>query len=314
MKKEQQNDWKVEVLKHIFLALVKNESINKSLIFKGAMILNKYIKTPRMSLDIDSNLDAEFVSQYKGKIRQENFLNENLLAALTRYFEGQDPVKYKVDRLLVERRPKSDHPFGWDAFEIAITLIDHGKIGIRGLPKLTIDIAAPETLSANSVVDFDWDGIGIKAYSLERIAGEKARAYLSSLPTYRNKIKKGARAVRVKDLYDLVKIIQDNPIHNKVFWGKAGSEFRLACESRYVDCEGLVSFKENWDITREFFVNEPIIPKDVNIEDVEKTLTDITSYWKELKIIPAVFPLPEQNNNIQPIKNPHQERISKTSS
>lgn len=292
MNKEQQNNWKFEVLNHIYLAVVKNKNIRNSLVFKGAIILKKYLNTPRMSLDIDSNLDAKFISQYPAKSRQKKFLKENFLEALTRHFEGQDPVRYWVNDLHVEHKPKSDHPFGWDAFLVSISLKDYKKMGVRGLPRLTIDIAAPETLSANSVVDLDWEGTRIKAYSLERIAGEKARAFLSSLPTYRKKIEKKTKAARVKDLYDLVKMIQAKPIKNRVFWEKAGNEFLLACESRYVDCEGLESFKENWDVNSKLFVKDPIIPDDVRIEDVEKTLTSITSYWKELKIIPSSFLLP----------------------
>lgn len=293
MDKEQQKNWKFEVLYHIFRALGGNDRIRENLIFKGAMVLNQHLKTPRMSLDIDSNLDAEFVSLHPDRIVQKSFLEDNLLEALTRYFEDQDPVRYAVSRIHVEPNPVKSHPLGWNGFLINISLIDYEKLGIRGLPTLTVDIAAPETLSGDSVVSLDLDGVNVRAYSLERIAGEKARAFLSSLPAHIDKVKKRAEGTRVRDLYDLTRIIQARPIKNRTFWKKAGEEFSVACESRYVDCEGLQTFMENWDVTSRLFSDDPIIPDDISITEVENTLIAITDYWESLKLFPLKFSLPE---------------------
>ncbi|NOY86324.1 MAG: nucleotidyl transferase AbiEii/AbiGii toxin family protein [Deltaproteobacteria bacterium] len=292
MDREQRSNWIFEVLSHILKALGGNSRIRESLIFKGAMVLNQHLGTPRMSLDIDSNLDAEFTRQHPDKIVQKTFLEESISEALTRYFEDQDPVRFKVSHIRVEPNPIKGHPLGWDAFLIRISLIDYEKLGVRDLPGLRVDVAAPETLSDDSVVVLPLGDVTVKAYSLERIAGEKARAFLSSLPAYREKLDKRPKAIRVKDLYDLTRIIQARPINDKIFWKKAGEEFFLASESRYVDCEGLKTFRENWEVTSRLFSEDPIIPTDISIADVENTLVAITDYWESINLLPFSFPLP----------------------
>jgi hypothetical protein len=137
------------------------------------------------------------------------------------------------------------------------------------------------------------ENVQIRAYSLVRIAGEKARAFLSTLPTYRAKVKKPGEAVRVKDLYDLTKILQFKPLSIEPFWTTAGSEFRLACESRFVDCIGPSSYLEGWPETREFYQKNPTIPDDLTFEDVERSVASIFSYWQEIRVIPFSFPLPD---------------------
>ena len=61
MNTNQIDNWKKNALLHILSALAKSEEIRKVLIFKGALILNHRLGTERMSLDIDSNLDLDFI-------------------------------------------------------------------------------------------------------------------------------------------------------------------------------------------------------------------------------------------------------------
>lgn len=74
------------------------------------------------------------------------------------------------------------------------------------------------------------------AYTLVRIAGEKLRAFLSSLPAYRAKVKKPGEAVRAKDLYDISRIRRVHGLEQIEFWRRAGEEFHVACRYRYIDC------------------------------------------------------------------------------
>jgi len=245
-----------------------------------------------MSLDIDANLDAVYASLQPERERQKAFLEENVGKATSRYFESQDPVRYELSRLRIDLKPKDHHPLGWNAFLITVSLIDHKRVGVRGLPSITIDVAAPELLSDLSIAELALEGATIRAYSLERIAGEKASAFLSTLTTYRAKMNKPGEAVRVKDLYDLTRIIRAKPISETQFWTVAGREFRLACESRYVDCSGLDSFKEGWTETRALFEASGIIPKDCTFEDAEATILSIVEFWRKDNLIPFSFPLP----------------------
>jgi hypothetical protein len=293
MNKNQRDNWKFEVLAEILIALAKNPEIRENLIFKGALILNRHLNTQRKSLDIDSNLDSDFALQHPGREVQKEFLEKHVKQAITRYFEGQNPVRYGLNSVRIELSPKKSHPRRWNAFEISISLTDGAHEGVRGLPTLTMDVAAPETLSKNSISEMEIDDVKIRVYSLERIAGEKARAFLSTLPTYRSKVKKPGEAVRVKDLYDLTKILQSKPLSTELFWTIAGKEFRLACEARFVDCTGPGSLLEGWAETRELYLKDPTIPKDFAFDEVERSVVSIFGYWREIGIIPFSFPLPD---------------------
>jgi hypothetical protein len=284
--------WQFEATNQVLLALARSRELRDILVFKGALVLNRRLGTPRVSLDIDANLDAGYANLHPDRAGQKIFLEEQVGRAVSRHFESQDPVRYGLERLRIDLNPKEHHPRGWNAFLITVSLIDHKHVGVRGLPSVTIDVAAPEWLSGRSIADLDIDGVTIRAYSLERIAGEKARAFLSSLPTYQAKVKRQREAVRVKDLYDLVRIIRVKPILETQFWTIAGEEFRLACESRYLDCSGLDSFKEGWAETRIQFERSSVIPKDCPFEEVEATIIATTEFWRGGGLLPFAFPLP----------------------
>ncbi len=294
MNEGQINAWKKGALAHLLMALAQNKNIRDVLIFKGALILNMRLGSERMSLDIDSNLDQAFTLQVPDRADQQRFLEENMPVAVTRYFERQDPVRYVLNRCQVIMKPKDDHPRGWNAFEIRITLIDNLNAGVRGLPVLTIDVAAPEALSDKSYSNLSWRKDSIKAYTLERIAGEKARAFLSSLPAYRKKANRNTETVRAKDLYDIARIHRIHGADSTTFWETAGKEFYMACESRFVDCEGVETFKEDWETTKSTYEADAIIPNNVSINEAEKTLEKVVSFWSEIGIIPFSFPLPEK--------------------
>ncbi len=291
MNPSQQEDWKFEVIPQILLALAKNERLKDALIYKGALILNEYLPTKRKSLDIDSNLADEFLSLYPTREMRESFIKEQFKRAISRHFEAQNPVRYELASLKIDPSPKKYHPLTWDGFQITLSLKDHEKEGIRGLPKLTIDLAAPETFSEQSVAEMNYNGVVIRAYSLERITGEKARAYLSTLRTYCAKMRRTREAVRVKDLYDLTQIHRKNPISYTAFWNSAGREFRLACESRFVDCSGSDSFMEGWEETRAAYEKSLVIPRDISFDEVNSSIRAISSYWQQIGLIPFAFPL-----------------------
>jgi hypothetical protein len=286
------NLWKYEALSQVLSALSENAEIRDVLIFKGALILNRRLGTDRLSLDIDSNLDTDFSLQVPDRSDQKSFLETHIPLAVSRYFEKQSPVRFEVSRVKVDLKPRVEHPKGWNAFQVKITLIDHQLAGVRGLPALTIDVAAPETLTEDSIDEIQWNGSTIRAYTLERIAGEKARAFLSTLPSYREKMKKPGEAIRVKDLYDLTRILENKPITDETFWATAGKEFQLACESRYIDCRGGISFKESWSETKAAFENESIIPRGIDFKTAEEALDSIVSLWAQQGVIPFEFALP----------------------
>jgi hypothetical protein len=295
MRPEQFDDWKNAALNELFRAIAASPRLREILIFKGARILNQRLNFERMSLDLDTNLSAEFSLEVSGLEDQAAFLREELTRAFEDHFRNRRIVRYTLES--VRLTPKK-HPLGWHAHSVKVKLRDAQLAGILGLPALDIDISAPEKLSGHALGELPVDGHYVRAYTMERIAGEKLRAFLSTLPAYRAKVKKPGEAVRVKDLYDLVRIYRVRPLRNTEFWDKAGVDFRLACESRFIDCQGLSTFQENWPATRQAFVTDPTLRQElpvhqVSFDDVTRMLAEVVGYFERTGLLPFAFPFPE---------------------
>ena len=254
MNKQQQNNWSDGVLREVLRGIVGDRTLQDVLIFKGARILNLHLQTQRQSLDIDANITLEFQQQKPDQKEQVEWFRGHLERALKNHFEAQERVRYTLKAVKVTPNPdKKQHPQGWNGLRVELDVIDAQSQGVRGLPKLEMDIASPEKLGPGAVVRLSLDESEIQAYALHRIAGEKLRAFLTTLPRYRSKLHSRDRVVRAKDLHDIARILACHPVSDHNFWKSAGQEFRLACESRFVDCDGAVTFKEQWDSTRQAY-------------------------------------------------------------
>jgi hypothetical protein len=291
MDQARQTAWKDELLGEILRAVSMHAPLKPVLIFKGARILNLHLGNHRQSLDIDANLHFEFQRDVPDPQEQTAWFEKQLTMALRNYFEDQDPVRYELDSVKVVRNPPTTpHPMGWDGLVAKIKVTDQKLRGVRGLPTMDLEIAAPETLGADAVCELPMDGLTIQAYALHRIAGEKMRAFLTSLPAYRNKISSSHRDVRAKDLHDLARILEAKPIEDKEFWKCAAHEFRLACESRYVDCEKPETFHQHWSRTRAVYESDPQLAA-VSWQDADDALSSILALFERLQVFPLSFPL-----------------------
>lgn len=293
MNQNDRDHWKSQVLDEIFIAMAASNQLDEILVFKGARVLNVRLGGGRQSLDLDSNLVTPFIQQYPNREAQREFLEREIARAVRRHFEQQDVVKFELTSIEVHTYPPKSHPMGWDAFKVKLKVNDLSKY-VSGLPAIEIDIAAPEELKPTSVSTIEVGGHQVQAYTLERIAGEKLRAFLSSLPAYRAKVKKPGDAVRSKDLYDIGRIYRVHGLEPSHFWQLAGEEFRIACRSRYIDCLGLPTFQEQWEVTRKTYT-EATIPKDIAFEEAEATLIAIVKFFEINEIVPFTFPLPQSS-------------------
>ena len=179
------------------------EPLNEVIIFKGARILNLRLGfTSRQSLDIDSSLDINCALKREPDAKIQEYIRKETELALKKFFGKQAPVRYVLTNLKVEKNPRTgERPFNWSGFKISINIKDNTKPDVKGLPKMEIDIGSSEELSGNAVSELILPGgYAVRAYTLERIACEKLRAFLSSLPTYIRKIGKRLDTVRVKDI------------------------------------------------------------------------------------------------------------------
>jgi len=286
--------WKSKALDEIFTALAADNEIETCLVFKGARVLNARLGGGRQSLDLDSNLMQDFVDRHPDREEQKSYLERQMKRAITHHFEGQDPVRFQLRGLTIKTYPPKTHPMGWDAFKVKLNVEDSTKSGVKGLPGIEIDVAAPEELLATSISTVTVGKYQARAYTLERIAGEKMRAFLSTLRTYKLKVKKPGESVRAKDLYDLARIHGAHPVEKGDFWITAGQEFRVACRARYIDCLGIHTFTEQWEVTAETYSKDPTIPADISIIEATSALESIVSFMQSKGIIPFEHPIPSQ--------------------
>lgn len=279
--------WQDGVLEEIFAGIAANDALTDILIFKGARILARQLPgVARQSLDIDANCTKEFLATYPDRQVQAGVLQEHLLQALHQQFERGVPVRFRVEDIRVSPKPRKDHPQGWNAFEVRIRVSDMSRSSQLGVPSLQIDIAYPEELTPESTTTIEIDGHEIRAYTLCRIAGEKVRAFLSSLPDYQAKIGRAGGIVRAKDIYDLARILKHCPLTVSKFWRESAIECQSACASRYVDCHGWTSFSQFEDAVRNIYEMEPTIPRDVSFDEAWQALREIIGRFVELGAFP----------------------------
>lgn len=298
MNKQQQERWKSQKLELILKAFAAHAKLKDALVFKGARILSRRLgEDSRQSLDIDSNLDLSFVNNKPSNEERRVFLEEQSKLALKRFFTKQDPVVHEVESVTVEMNPPDGiHPYDWTGYKICIRIRDNERPGVKGLPTIKVDVASYEMLGDDAVSDLTLgDGLDVKAYTVERIAGEKMRAFLSSLPSYIRKIHRRPDAVRVKDLYDLARIQRIYPIRQHTFWEKAAREFKMACESRFIDCAGISTFSENLETTRQSYEADSTIPSDIVFDEAWAAVQKAVEAFELDEIIPFTFPLPGQD-------------------
>lgn len=291
----QQNAWRREALDMVFRALASSQSLKDQLIFKGARVLSLHLgNNHRASYDLDANLLTAFVVRHQDRQEQSICLKEMISEAIKSYTQSQAIVRYELNSVAVKLSPKDSHQLGWNAFQIKIRLVDLKNVGVRALPTVDFDIAAPEELGPNSKTLLTIGEGVVFAYTLERIAGEKMRAFLSTLKAYRKKVSKRGDDIRAKDVYDIACILREKPLSDFHFWHAAGDEFRLACESRYVDCSGIATFEQDLELTRTSYGSDAFIPKDIEFDAAWRYIQNIVTHWESLGIIPFNFPLPAE--------------------
>jgi hypothetical protein len=285
----QHQQWVNEVLREVLTALMHAKELRDVLIFKGARILNLHLQDDRESMDIDASAAPEWAAIHPNLEDQAKVLKTRIESAVRRYFEGRSPVRFTLEDVKIARKPQKGHPRGWDAFFAKLTVRDNSLSNVRGLPPAEIDIAAPELLGPEAVEMSEFLGDFARVYSLHRIAGEKLRAYLTSLPEYRRKMGGGEREFRMKDLYDIGRILKARPTTDLEFWLKAAGEFRLACQSRYVDCQGPETFKQDWELAQARYEADMSLRR-LTFSEVAESLERVLNLFVNLGAFPLRYP------------------------
>lgn len=71
------------------------------------------------------------------------------------------------------------------------------------------------------------------------------------------------------------------------------SEFRIACETRFVDCEGWNSFQRHEGDLRNLYCADPTLPDDIPFDSAWDVLKRVGEAFAAGGVFPLVFPLPK---------------------
>lgn len=287
MQPSDQERWKQEVVELVFCALARRPALIDHLVFKGGQVLNLRLPiSRRVSVDLDATARTSFSGVGRDDDERAAFLDANVHAALTSFFDAHPVVRFSVTEVTTRRKPRDPPPRGWDAFEVRIRLRDALRPGVHALPTITIDVSAPESLLPGSVEPLRVRDAVVSAYSLGRLAAEKLRGILQSLRAYRMKTHRRPGAVRVRDIYDVAAILAERPIDDGSFWTTVASEFTEACRSRSVDCLGLASFEENLASTKNAYENDATIPGDIDFDSAWEGIRSVVRFLERLGVVP----------------------------
>jgi hypothetical protein len=295
MDPQAQGAWKQEALETVFAALAHNRSLASRLIFKGARVLNRRLNdASRQSLDLDAGLRAEFLAQYPDADERVLVLRQEIEQSVSSLLAAKDLTPYTLESVTVEQKPaQGNHPFGWNGMLARIRLHDARLPQAVGLPTIELDFSAPESFGPNGIAPLKIDGADVDAESLGRMAAEKLRAFLQSLPAWRAKTGSQIRAVRVRDIFDLRRVVVAKPLTDSDFWSDVGAEFRVACQSRSVDCAGMTTFAEQIDVTRATFEGDATVPKKWSFDELWQNLASIVEQLERTGVVPFSFPSPK---------------------
>jgi hypothetical protein len=280
---------KIALLDDVYRGLIGSHELSSILIYKGARVLKEMLVTTRFSLDIDVTLRPEFVAIHKMIEDQKHYLTALISASLRTHFESAAAVRYTLLDVDLKVRPGREVPDNWRMFAAIIHVRDALAATTPDLVA-QIDISIGEQFSDSAIANITVDDHKIYVYSLSRIAGEKLRAFLSCLPTYRGKLKLPTTVERrAKDLFDLSKIEREHRLSDGEFWHQAAREFVLACEFRRIDCAGLVSFLDDWKVTAIEYERDTRL-SDVPLTHARQTLETIVTFLTDHHYLPLRNP------------------------
>lgn len=237
--------WLDELLDEVLASVAAAPTLADTLVFRGGRILRRHLgERGRLSTDLDATLRETIgVGETDRRFLGES-IRGSLEHALGRQFAARRDGRFALDGIDLTFLPRKGHPFGWDMFVFRVRVNDARHRGVTGLPRLTLEVAAPEDLGEGSLERHVLSTGAILIYSLERIVAEKLRAFLQSTARHRSMIGSTPRAMRVRDLYDLGEVLRERPGTLKGFWDVVAREFRRACLSRSVSCEGWETFEK----------------------------------------------------------------------
>ncbi len=206
----------------IIAAIAQHPKLSQSLVFKGGTAIKKLWHAYRFSEDLDY---TEIVPSNNGELLGN--LDEALNVAKT-WLESYGNFVFE----LTQYTEKKEHPFNQAAFTISIQMPWQRK----PLTRVKLEISRDEELLFEPIekeIDHDYgedlSDHKIPTYALEEIICEKFRGVLQNQEKL---IKKGWTRSRVRDYYDLWKLLSN--YKNKINVAKIRKAFPQKCLAKEI--------------------------------------------------------------------------------
>ncbi|MBC8549606.1 MAG: nucleotidyl transferase AbiEii/AbiGii toxin family protein [Candidatus Brocadiales bacterium] len=255
--------WKQLVLER-FLAKVSRSKYSEHLVFKGGMLLSKYLPLGRETIDLDFLLHKIGAEKEKVKGIIEDIISQ----------EVESGFKFELIKIS-EIDHQSTNYLGLKASLVA--KLDKTKTSFH------VDIGVGDTVNPNKthiefiknnqVAIFE-DGVQLFVYPPEAIFAEK----------YETVVSRRSRNTRMKDFYDLWMLIKFKKVDPEL----SLRSIENTCATRETDPIGEIKFsskelqKKKNDWTN--FISKRLYKEDDENRSFEKILSEINQFLKVLKL------------------------------
>lgn len=272
--------WTQGAIDLVLQSIAASPSLRSWIVLKGAQALRLHLSGGRRSKDVDGYLTREFEQQAGTLEERRERIREELRSMLLQSLALLQRTDLSVSR--VEVREFRDERTGevFPEFVLVVYLRQENRVR----PPLPLELS-PSEPSSQLPQTFALGSASILVQPLERVCGEKLRAFLSSLPSHRRRMGERPHAARVRDLYDLAQVARLRPTVQSPFWEAVSQEFVLACRSRKVECAGMESFAEGWENTRRAYEREPAY-RDIGFDEVHQVLLSLVSVFAAIGVLP----------------------------
>jgi Nucleotidyl transferase AbiEii toxin, Type IV TA system len=282
----------------VLRALGAQPELSELFVLKGAHATSALSRLRRPTLDIDLAVapvaTRTIAFDREGEATLREIFEKNLRAYCLRAEKD-----WRLVAAGVKKRPRDQrHPFGWDGFEVRITLayrrIDHSHVDLDlSFDDIVGSLVHLEIGSEPKLAQHP-DETSLRSYSREQIVAEKLRAFLQRLGPYRRKVgtDKEAPLPRVRDLHDITDLYRS--ASPELDLDGVAEMFRLKCAAKAVDCTGPNDFMPEPDSVaryRQAYESDPTLAAIPFDQAWETTLAVVVAITVDRRP-PGRFPLP----------------------
>jgi hypothetical protein len=282
----------------VLRAIATQPALRALLVLKGAHAAKALTQLGRPTRDIDVTVPPSHSDQIVRGPEGEVWLREVFTRGIQAHCRKHE-IDWRLVAVGAHKQPrKHRHRFGWDGFEIRITLAYRQRYQAT----VELDLSLGDLGSGTMLLEVSTFGLSpatnasqttLYAYTREQIIAEKLRAFLQKLEPHRTKIGEQRRTLpRVRDLHDITALcrVPGPPLN----LDDVASLFREKCADKAVDCNGPEDFLPQAGLLavyRQAYSDSPELAQ-ISFEEAWSTTLEIVQAITVDREPPGISPLP----------------------